>query len=118
MSDPVRQRPPDRALRWAAESVDAGCRVTSVRRLTESGWHPNHALTVVDRGGRCHQFVLRRWARPEWQIDDPDFTAEPEACVLELLSDTPVPAPVIVAADPQAAFCDVPTPLLTRLPPS
>jgi aminoglycoside phosphotransferase (APT) family kinase protein len=96
--------------------VGAGCRVTSVRRLTEGGWHANHALTVVDRGGRSHRLVLRRWARPEWRAEDPDFTAEREACVLALLSGTPVPAPVVVAADPETAFCDVPAVLLTRLP--
>jgi hypothetical protein len=116
VTDPVRHRPPECALRWAAKSVGAGCRVTSVQLLTEGGWHANHALTVVDRGGRPHRLVLRRWARPDWQIEDPDFTAEREACVLGLLSDTPVPAPVVVAADPEAAFCDAPALLLTRLP--
>jgi aminoglycoside phosphotransferase (APT) family kinase protein len=34
--------------------------------------------------------------------------------VLALLSDTP--APLVVAADPEAAFCDVPALVLTRLP--
>jgi aminoglycoside phosphotransferase (APT) family kinase protein len=103
-------------LRWAADSVSAGCRIASVRRLTEGGWHANHALTVVDRAGRSHRLVLRRWARPEWRTEDPDFTVEREACALGLLADTPVPAPVVVAADPEAAVCDVPTLLLTRLP--
>jgi aminoglycoside phosphotransferase (APT) family kinase protein len=116
VTDPLRQRPPERALRWAAKSVGAGCRVTSVRRLTEGGWLANHALTVVDRSGRSHRLVLRRWARPGWHIEDPDFTADREARVLALLSDTPVPAPLVVAADPRAAFCDVPALLLTRLP--
>ena len=36
--------------------------------------------------------------------------------MLALLSDTPVPAPLVVAADPEAAFCDVPALVLTRLP--
>ena len=116
MTDPVRHRPPERALRWAAESIGPGCRVTSVRRLTEGGWHANHALTVVDRRGRSHRLVLRRWARPEWRVEDPDFTAEREERVLGLLSDTRVPTPAVVAADPEAASCDVPTLLLTRLP--
>jgi aminoglycoside phosphotransferase (APT) family kinase protein len=103
-------------LRWAAEAVGRGSRVTSVRRLTEGCWHANHALTVVDRGGRPHRLVLRRWARPEWRTEDPDFTVEREACALELLADTPVPAPAVVAADPEAAACDAPALLLTRLP--
>jgi aminoglycoside phosphotransferase (APT) family kinase protein len=116
MADPLRRRPPERTLRWAAESVGAGCRIASVRRLTEGGWHANHALTVVDRGGRSHRLVLRRWARPEWRSEDPDFTVEREVSALALLADIPVPAPVVVAADPAAAVCDVPTLLLTRLP--
>jgi aminoglycoside phosphotransferase (APT) family kinase protein len=36
--------------------------------------------------------------------------------VLDLLSRSSVPAPRVVAADPEAAVCDVPTLLLTRLP--
>src|SRR5215204_2373056 len=57
-----------------------------------------------------------RPARPEWIVEDPDFTAEREATVLELLSDSPVPAPRLLAADPDGAVCDVPTLLITRLP--
>ena len=48
--------------------------------------------------------------------EDPDFTAAREASVLELLSDTPVPAPRLVAADPEGTVWDVPTLLITRLP--
>ena len=36
--------------------------------------------------------------------------------MLELLAESPVPAPCIVAADPAGAVCDVPTLLTTRLP--
>jgi hypothetical protein len=36
---------------------------------------------------------------------DPDFTAVREAVVLELLSGSPVPAPRLVAADPDGAAC-------------
>jgi aminoglycoside phosphotransferase (APT) family kinase protein len=35
--------------------------------------------------------------------------------MLELLVDTPVPTPRLVAADPEGAVCDVPTLLITRL---
>jgi aminoglycoside phosphotransferase (APT) family kinase protein len=60
--------------------------------------------------------VLRRWARPGWDDEDPDFTAAREAAILELLAPTPVPAPELVAADPDASACDVPALLITRLP--
>jgi aminoglycoside phosphotransferase (APT) family kinase protein len=46
----------------------------------------------------------------------PDYTADRERRVLELLRATPVPAPTVVAADPTGAHCDVPALLLTRLP--
>lgn len=116
MNDPLRQRPPERTLRWASESVGSGSRVVSLRRLPEGGWHANHALTVVDRHESTHRLVLRRWARPEWVVEDPDFTAAREAAVLDLLSAASVPAPHLVAADREGEVCDVPTLLLTRLP--
>src|SRR6266498_2936283 len=113
MDDPLRRRPPEQTLRWVTESIGPGSRVASLRRLTEGGWHANHALTVIDRSGRAHRLVLRRWARLGWEQEDRDFTAEREAAVLELLAESPVPAPRIVAADPEGAVCDVPTLLTT-----
>jgi aminoglycoside phosphotransferase (APT) family kinase protein len=89
--------------------------LTSVRRLTAGGWHANHAITIVDRSGAEHRLVLRRWARPEWAEEDPEFTAEREAAVLDLLSGTAVPAPRVIAADTEGVECDVPTLLLERL---
>jgi aminoglycoside phosphotransferase (APT) family kinase protein len=108
--------PPARTLLWVTETLGAGSRIASMRRLTPGGWHANHALTVIDGSGRAQRLVLRRWARPEWAVEDPDFTAAREAAVLELLADSPVPAPRLVAADPEGAVCDVPTLLISRLP--
>ncbi len=85
------------------------------RRLRLGGWHVNHALDAVDADGRTHRLVLRRWARPGWEVDDPDYTVQRETRVLELLRSTQVPAPALVAADPEGARCDVPAMLLTRL---
>ena len=117
--DPVRallrRRPPAAALRWAAAAVGAGSRVVRVRLLASS-WLANHAIDVADAAGGMHRLVLRRWARPGWEVDDPTLTAAREAAVLELLAVTPVPAPRLVAADPDGAACDVPALLLTRLP--
>jgi Phosphotransferase enzyme family len=96
-------------------AVGAGGRVVRVRPLA-SGWLANHAVDVADAAGGVHRLVLRRWARPGWEVDDPTLTAAREAAVLELLAATPVPAPRLVAADPDGAACDVPALLLTRLP--
>jgi aminoglycoside phosphotransferase (APT) family kinase protein len=84
--------------------------------LAGGGWHANHAITIVERGGRVHRLILRRWACPGWEVDDPDFTAQREAVILELLAGSPVPAPSLVAAAPHAEACDVPALLITRLP--
>jgi aminoglycoside phosphotransferase (APT) family kinase protein len=111
----LRRRPPAAALGWAAAAFGPGSRVVAVRSLS-SAWLANHAVDVADAAGAVHRVVLRRWARPGWEVDDPDFTAAREAAILELLAPTPVPAPALVAADPDAAVCDVPALLLARLP--
>jgi aminoglycoside phosphotransferase (APT) family kinase protein len=111
----LRRRPPPAALRWAAAAVGRGARVVRVRPLA-SGWLANHAVDIADAAGGRHELVLRRWARPGWEVDDPTFTAAREARALQLLAATPVPAPRLVAADPDGAACDVPALLLTRLP--
>jgi aminoglycoside phosphotransferase (APT) family kinase protein len=114
-SDPLRQRPPAPALGWVCEVIGAGSRIVSVQPLVSS-WLANHAVTVADRHDRRHRLVLRRWARPGWDLDDPDYTAQREATILELLGPSAVPAPEVVAADPEGTACDVPALLLTRLP--
>lgn len=116
MDDPLRRRPSEPTLRWVADSIDAGSRIASMRRLTTGGWHANHELTVLDRHGASHRLVLRRWARPQWVVEDPDFTVQRETAVLELLEKSSVPVPRLVAADAAGAVCDVPTMLITRLP--
>jgi aminoglycoside phosphotransferase (APT) family kinase protein len=118
-TDPVhqllRRRPPATALGWAAAAFGPGSRVVTVRPL-DSAWLANHAVDVADAAGAVHRVVLRRWARPGWDEEDPDFNAAREAAILELLAPTPVPAPALVAADPDGAVCDVPALLLARLP--
>jgi aminoglycoside phosphotransferase (APT) family kinase protein len=103
------QTAPPASLRWAQDA--AGARVVAALPL-ESSWLANHLLVMAD--GR--ELVLRRWARPGWEVDDPDLNAAREALVLERLADTEVPAPALVAADPEAAACDVPALLITRVP--
>ena len=95
--------------------LGAGSRLVSVRPLPSS-WLANHAITVADHHGHHHRLVLRRWARPGWDLDDPDYTAQREATILGLLADATVPTPGLVAADLEGAACDVPALLLTRLP--
>jgi aminoglycoside phosphotransferase (APT) family kinase protein len=97
-------------------AVGAGSRITRLRPINEGLWHVNHALVVVDREGRRHRLILRRWARPGWEVEDPDFTVQRKVTVLGLLAGVPVPTPVVVAADPEGALCGAPALLLERLP--
>ena len=76
------QAVPPASLRWAQDA--AGARVVAALPL-DSQWLANHLLVLAD--GR--ELVLRRWARPGWEVDDPDLTAAREALVLERLADTP-----------------------------
>ena len=115
MLEEWRGPPPERTLAWAVAAVGGG-RVTALRRLGSGHWHVNHSLTIAGADDRVRRLVLRRWARPGWEREDPDFTAEREIAVLDLLSDSEVPVPQVVAADPVGEKCDVPTLLLSRLP--
>jgi aminoglycoside phosphotransferase (APT) family kinase protein len=108
--------PPPQTLHWVTTVIGTGSRITRLRPIRHGGWHANHALVVLDRHGRRHRLVLRRWARPDWAVDDPDFTVAREVTILTLLADAPVPAPQVVAADLDAAACDAPALLLARLP--
>lgn len=107
---------PDGAACWVQDVAGCGSRITMAKRLRLGSWHVNHALDVVDGRGRIHRLVLRRWARSGWEAEDPDYTVERETRVLALLRASPVPAPVVVAADPDGAQCDAPEILLIRLP--
>jgi aminoglycoside phosphotransferase (APT) family kinase protein len=110
------QVPPSQTLRWVTSQFGTGSRITRLRPIRQGGWHANHALVVVDRLGRRHRLVLRRWARPDWEVDDPDFTVAREVTILRLLASAAVLTPTVVAADPDAAVCDAPALLCARLP--
>ncbi|MEX2459365.1 MAG: phosphotransferase [Actinomycetota bacterium] len=81
-----------------------------------AGWHVNHLLELESPRGRVERVVLRRWARPGMLEMDPNCTAGREAVTLARLEPTPVPAPRVLAADPEARHCDVPALLLELLP--
>jgi aminoglycoside phosphotransferase (APT) family kinase protein len=108
--------PPTVALDWAARSVANGARIVGSRPLSGGRSHANHLLTVALPGGSRVRFVLRRWARPGWDVDDPDMNAARELSVLERLERAGVDAPRVVAADPGAVETDVPALLLTLVP--
>ncbi len=62
-----------------------------------------HVISVVDRAGRHHRCVLRRWVdRPHH--DGPE-NALREAHILESLEQTDIPAPRLLAVDPDGDEC-------------
>jgi aminoglycoside phosphotransferase (APT) family kinase protein len=75
-----------------------------------------HAIDLVDRDGGRHRLALRRFHNLRRLAADPWYRPANEAAVLELLAGTGVPAPRLLAADLEAAVCDVPALLITRLP--
>ena len=44
--------------------------------------------------------MLRRWVRPEWRWQDPDYTVEREVAALSLLERAGITAPRVLATDP------------------
>jgi aminoglycoside phosphotransferase (APT) family kinase protein len=89
-----------------------------VRRLHGGTWLSTHALSVAMVGGSRREVVLRRWARPGWEADDPLATPASEARTLELVgrADPTLPVPRVLAFDPVGDEADVPALLLSLLP--
>jgi aminoglycoside phosphotransferase (APT) family kinase protein len=79
-------------------------------------------LTIGDGSGESRRFVLRRWARPGWELDDPDFTPAREAAVLGRLEEigferlAGVAIPRVIAADVDGTIDGAPALLLSHLP--
>ena len=111
----VRLAPPPEALAWVRDSIGPAARIVGVRPLLRSRWHANHVVRVVGADGSLRELVLRRWARPGWDIVDPDFDAAREAAVLRVAERIDVPTPTLIAVDPEPRSCDVPALLMSRL---
>ena len=111
----VREGPPAAAVHWALRSIGPGGRILAVEPLNGGISHANHAIRV-EAGDAVHEVVLRRWVRDCPQEEDTGFSAAQEAATYGLLASSDVPAPRLIAADPNARECDVPALLLTRAP--
>lgn len=61
------------------------------------------------------ELVIRRHVWPSFLAEEPG-RASHEARVLEVIEGSTVPAPRLVAVDPNGSACDVPAVLMTRLP--
>jgi aminoglycoside phosphotransferase (APT) family kinase protein len=96
--------PSDGALRWVARSIAPGASVSSVRRLTGGITSAMHVVSVVDSAERHHRCVLRRWV--DRQADAGPENVHREAHILESLERTDIPAPRLLAVDPDGEECE------------
>jgi len=110
----LRGRVAPRALRWAAAAIGRGARVREICALDGGTSSAVHALSIEDASGQAHDLVLRRFVRLDWLAAEPDL-AQREATALELLADSDLPAPRLVAVDHDGSAADVPAVLMTRL---
>jgi aminoglycoside phosphotransferase (APT) family kinase protein len=109
--------PDARTLAWVGHAVGLGARVTGVRRLTGGITSSMHRLAVQTRTGMRIQVVLRRWTPSEWGADsDAPLLVERESQVLRGLEAIDIPAPRLLAADPNGDATGVPAILMTRVP--
>ncbi|GAB2835113.1 hypothetical protein GCM10027176_44220 [Actinoallomurus bryophytorum] len=102
--------PPETVLGWVRDVV-AG-RISSIRSMGSG----STTLHAIDAGDPPRRLVVRRFHNADRLRTDPWYIPANEAAVLELLDDTEVPAPRLLAADPYARICDVPALLTTRVP--
>jgi aminoglycoside phosphotransferase (APT) family kinase protein len=111
----LRRRPPAETLDWARRAIGERSRIVAVETLTGGISHANHALDIADGAGAIHRVVIRRWARADSELTDPEYTPAQEVATYGLLARSAVPAPRLIAADIRGEDCDVPAILVTRL---
>lgn len=85
------------------------------RRFPRASSSTVDAVDIETARGRIDRLVLRRYDRPEVLASEPEPVRR-EAAVLDALRETAVPAPRVVATDPDGDHCGVPALLMTRLP--
>ena len=102
--------PPETVLGWVRDVV--GGRITSIRSMGIG----STTMHAIDAGDPPRRLVVRRFHDTGRLRADPWYVPANEAAVLELLDDTEVPAPRLLAADPYGRLCDMPALLTTRVP--
>ena len=110
----LRGAPPERALRWAESAVGRRARTLAVRALHGGTSSAIHALDVGTPAGRTHRLVLRRFVRAAWLAEEPDAPAR-EAAALEVVRESAVTTPRLVALDADGRDAGTPALLMTRL---
>ena len=112
----LRGRVPDSALAWVAEAV--GARVLDQRALAGGTSSAVHLITTAAAPPR-DRVVLRRYVL-DWVVEEPEIPGN-EALALRLLAERagdadPVPAPTLLASDPDGSVVGVPATVMTAAP--
>ena len=111
----LRRPPPSETLEWARRAIGERSRIVGVETLFGGISHANHGLDIADESGSVQRVVIRRWARPDWEVTDPEYTPAQEVATYGLIAASAVPAPRLIAADVTGDACDVPAILVTRI---
>lgn len=101
-------------LAWVNRHLEAGERVVRTEALHGGITAEMRRLTIGTRDGGTRDLVLRTFVDP-FSVEHAEDWLTREAGALTLLTDTGVPAPGLVAADPTAAHCEYPSLLMTHL---
>jgi aminoglycoside phosphotransferase (APT) family kinase protein len=109
----LRSRPPRRSLAWAEQAL--GGKVISARALRGGTSSAVHLLRVHTKSGGLETVVLRRYVRPEVNLEEPDIV-EHEANALRMVDLADVPAPRLLGTDETGEEAGVPAVLMSRLP--
>jgi aminoglycoside phosphotransferase (APT) family kinase protein len=113
LHDRLRGRPSPAALRWVEEEL--GARVLGFKPLEGGTSSAVHMLTLQIPAGRQSRVVLRRYVL-DWVVNEPEIPVN-EALVLRLLAGVAgVPAPRLLAADPDGRATGTPTTVMSALP--
>ena len=109
----LRSSPDAATLDWVAKNV--GGRVVEVEPLRGGLSSAVHRVRVGGTRGASRNVVLRRYVRPELNVEEPDLVAH-EAAGLRWAETLAVPTPSVLAIDATGAECGVPTLLMSHLP--
>ncbi len=109
----LRSRPPRNSLAWAERAV--GGKVISARALRGGTSSAVHLLRMRTKGGGLETVVMRRYVRPEVNLEEPDIV-EHEANALRLVDRVDVPTPKLLGTDETGEEAGVPAVLMSRLP--
>jgi len=104
--------PPPATLRWLAAEVGA-IRIVGVEPLRGGSTSAMHRVDVERRDGSQDAVVLRRYVLAH--VHDAPELFDREVAALTLLAGSPLPIPVLLAADSRAEYCDAPAVVMSFL---